>query len=350
MSLLSFPREIGLKRALVKSEHDYHNYVKRLGTLTSCYTSLYSFTRMNEEGRPDYRYALIDRAWWDFDAGERGGIEQVKRDVADLINRLAGDVRLVATGRGFHVHQLFNQSVVGGEYRLPLEHYQRRMARGLVTLDGVGFPEKMTRIPSTYNPKRGRWAVVINARDFAKDPDNYQIPSSPVPTFNNLDPFQGNPVNQGFDFTQWVQTYAPEPEDFEAVESISLDEEMLTAGSVPLMPCLAHGVRQESPNHHVRVALVQHMADTLRDFADPHAISKEQREQIEDEIFQFIKGLGWKNWNPTLSRKGIRTNMKYKRVPSCAWFIARGMCAGKCWRYDGSAPVPNIGESHKHLG
>lgn len=224
------------------------------------------------------------------------------------------------------------------------------MARGLVTLDGVGFPEKMTRIPSTYNPKRGRWAVVINARDFAKDPENYRIPSSPVPTFNNLDPFQGNPVNQGFDFTQWVQTYAPEPEDFEAVESISLDEEMLTAGSVPLMPCLAHGVRQESPNHHVRVALVQHMADTLRDFADPHAISKEQREQIEDEIFQFIKGLGWKNWNPTLSRKGIRTNMKYKRVPSCAWFIARGMCAGKCWRYDGSAPVPNIGESHKHLG
>ena len=146
-----------------------------------------------------------------------------------------------------------------------------------------------------------------------------------------LDPFRGKPVENGFNFTGWVANYAPMADDYEAVERISLDEEMLTAGDVPLMPCLAHGVRQESPNHHVRVALVQHMADTLRDFADPEAVSKEQRLQIEDEIFQFIKGLGWKNWNPTLSRKGIRTNMRYKRVPSCAWFIARGMCAGKCW-------------------
>ena len=342
MSLLTFPREIGLKRALVKSQHAYDNYEKRLGTLSSCYTSLYSFTRMNEEGRPDYRYATLDRAWWDFDAGERGGIEQVKRDVADLISRLAGDVRLVATGRGFHVHQLFDQSVVGGEYRLPLEHYQRRMAKGLVTLDGVGFPEKMTRIPCTSNPKRGRWAVVIDAQAFAKDPDNYPIPSSPVASFSPLDPFRGKPVMNGFNFKEWVATYAPTADDYEAVERISLDEEMLTAGDVPLMPCLAHGVRQDKPNHHVRVALVQHMADTLRDFADPDAISKEQRLQIEDEIFQFIKGLGWSNWNPTLSRKGIRTNMRYKRVPSCAWFIARGMCAGKCWRYDGSAPIPEV--------
>ena len=340
MSLLTFPREIGLKRALVKNEGIYQNYVKRLGTLSSCYTSLYSFTKMNDEGRPDYRYAVIDRAWWDFDAGERGGIEQVKYDVAALINRLDGDVRVVATGRGFHVHQLFNQSVVGGEYRLPLEHYQRRMAKGLVTLDGVGFPEKMTRIPSTYNPKRGRWAVVVDGREFAKVPEKYKIPSKPLPDFVHLDPFIGKKVENGFDFISWVQKYAPEPEDFSAIQSVSLDSDMLTAGSVPLMPCLAHAVRQDKPNHHVRVALVQHMADTLRDFADPEAISAEQKYEIEEEIFNFVKGLGWKNWNPTLSRKGIRTTMKYRRVPSCAWFVARGMCAGKCWRYDNTVSVP----------
>lgn len=340
MSLLTFPREIGLKRALVKNEGIYQNYVKRLGTLSSCYTSLYSFTKMNEEGRPDYRYAVIDRAWWDFDAGERGGIEQVKYDVAALINRLDGDVRVVATGRGFHVHQLFNQSVVGGEYRLPLEHYQRRMAKGLVTLDGVGFPEKMTRIPSTYNPKRGRWAVVVDGREFAKIPEKYKIPSKPLPDFVHLDPFIGKKVENGFDFISWAEKYAPEPEDFSAIQSVSLDSDMLTAGTVPLMPCLAHAVRQDKPNHHVRVALVQHMADTLRDFADPEAISPEQKHEIEEEIFNFVKGLGWKNWNPTLSRKGIRTTMKYRRVPSCAWFVARGMCAGKCWRYDNTTPVP----------
>ena len=68
-------------------------------------------------------------------------------------------------------------------------------------------------------------------------------------------------------------------------------------------------------------------------------LNKEQRLAIEDEIFDFVKGLGWKNWNPTLSRKGIKTTMRYRRVPSCAWFVARSMCPGKCWRYDGTVDL-----------
>lgn len=310
-----------------------------MGRLSSCYTSLYSFESLNEEGRADYRTAVIDRAWWDFDAGERGGIDQVKKDVAELIGRLVGDVRLVATGRGFHVHQLFSEPVVGHHYRQALEAYQRRKARGLPTLDGVGFHEKLTRIPGTYNPKRKRWAVVIDAQEFASNYQHFQIPTTPVEKYKDLDPFVGKPVNCGFDFSNWALSYSPEQEDIRHLEAIKLDETTLTAGSVPLMPCLARGVRQNKPNHHVRVALVQHMADTLRDFADPDALNKEQRLAIEDEIFDFIKGLGWKNWNPTLSRKGIKTSMKYRRVPSCAWFAARNMCTGKCWRYDGTVDL-----------
>ena len=277
--------------------------------MSSCYTSLYSFESLNEEGRADYRTAVIDRAWWDFDAGERGGIDQVKKDVAELIGRLVGDVRLVATGRGFHVHQLFSESVVGHHYRQPLEAYQRRKARGLPTLDGVGFHEKLTRIPGTYNPKRKRWAVVIDAQEFASNYQHFQIPSTPIEKYKDLDPFAGKPVNCGFDFSNWALSYSPEQEDTRHLEAIKLDETTLTAGSVPLMPCLAR------------------------------ALNKEQRLAIEDEIFDFIKGLGWKNWNPTLSRKGIKTSMKYRRVPSCAWFAARNMCTGKCWRYDGTVDL-----------
>ena len=237
------------------------------------------------------------------------------------------------------MHQLFNDTVCGPEFRLTLEHYQRRKAKGLATLDGVGFPEKMTRIPNTYNPKRGRWCVVIDGRKFAQDPDNFPIPKSPSPTARTLHPF-GVSTENGFNFKKWAENYAPEQEDYTPVEGVSLDSDALTAGSVPLMPCLARGVHQNKPNHHVRVALVQHMADTLRDFADPDALTKEQRVAIEDEIFDYIKGLNWSNWNATNSRKGIKSTMKYRRVPSCAWFVARNMCMGKCWRYDGTAEVP----------
>lgn len=340
-NLLTFPREIGLKRALVHGRKEYIRFLKKMRSKTACYTSLYSFTKMNEDKKPDYRYAILDRAWWDFDAGERGGIEQVKQDVAQLIGRLDGDVRVVATGRGFHVHQLFSKPVIGPEYRLPLEHYQRRKARGLVTLDGVGFPEKMTRIPNTYNPKRGRWCVVITAEDFMKDPAGCTIPSAPIPRPSIYHPFgEPNSLIEAFDFESWCNTYEVIDDDYSFVDNVTLDSSTLTAGSVPLMPCLAKAVYQDKPNHHVRVALVQHMADTLRDFADPDAINSEQRREIEDEIFDFIKGLGWKNWNGSASRKGIKSTMKYRRVPSCSWFAARGMCTGRCWRYDGSPDIP----------
>ena len=343
MNLIGFPREIGLKRAVVNNHRDYISYVKKMRTKTSCYTSLYSFQSMENNYKPDYRYAIIDRAWWDFDAGEKGGIEQVKRDVAQLISRLDGDIRIVATGRGFHVHQLFNKSVVGPQYRLPLEHYQRRKARGLVTLDGVGFPEKLTRIPNTYNPKRGRWCVVIPTEDFVSNPMEYEIPSSPQQFDRKHHPFgEWDSGIDKFDFVNWCDNYQPLDEDY-CMDSVELDESMLTAGSVPLMPCLAKAINQDKPNHHVRVALVQHMADTLRDFADPEAISTEQRRQIEDEIFNFVKGLNWSNWNPTASRKGIRSTMRYRRVPSCSWFAARGMCGGKCWRYDGTVDFSEWG-------
>ena len=339
--LLTFPREMGLKRAIVKDFGTYASYLNKMRSKTSCYTSLYSFTQLDNNDKPDYRYAIIDRAWWDFDAGERGGIEQVKQDVAKLISRLEGDVRVVATGRGFHVHQLFKNTVVGQEYRIPLEHYQRRKAQGLVTLDGVGFPEKMTRIPNTYNPKRGRWCVVIPTHEFVDNPMGYNIPNTPVSLSRNHHPYgKCNPQLQAFDFKAWCSTYAPIQDDYSFVDSVTLDSSTLTAGSVPIMPCLARAIHQEMPNHHVRVALVQHMADSLRDYADPDAVSVEQRYEIEDEIFNFIKSLHWKNWNGAASRKGIKSTMKYKRVPSCSWFVARGMCAKKCWRYDGSADIP----------
>lgn len=336
---MNFPREIGLKRALVRSQHDYDHYVNRMGSRTSCYTSLYAFERLNEEGRVDYASAVIDRAWWDFDMGERGGIEQVKQDVAELLRRLGDtDVRLVATGRGFHIHQMFSEPVRGREMRQPLEAYQRRMARGLVTLDGVGFHEKLTRIPNTFNPKRGRWAVVINPADFLADPMGFPIPDRPQSGVNAKHPF-GGPSEGAFDFRGWLGTYTPLDEDYGGPERVELDASMLEAGDVPLMPCLARAIHDENPSHHVRVALVQHMADTLRDYAHPDAIPKEQRLVIEDTIFDYIKSLHWSNWDARVSRKGIRTNMRYPRVPSCAWFNARSMCTGKCWRYDGTCKV-----------
>jgi hypothetical protein len=332
LTLLDFPREIGLKRAMCHDKNQWDSYVRVLGTKSSCYTSLYSFKEL-KDGRINYDTVIIDRAWWDFDSNDDYTIEDVKDDVALLLRRLEGDVRLVATGRGFHIHQLFKTPVIGKIWMRKLQTYEKHMARGLKTLDGVGFPEKLTRIPGTYNPKRNRWSVPIDPQTFCSNPQGFKIPKTPKNEHKEYDPFVGVGRYDGFDFTSWTQEnhdvlVVPEPDG-----NIG---EVTDAGLVPMIPCIERAINVSNPAHHVRVALVQHMAEHLRDFVDPNTLGQSELIEIENSIFDYIKGLGWRDFKPSRTRQGIRTNIRYSNSPTCGWFISRGLCPGKCWRYDGS--------------
>ena len=103
------------------------------------------------------------------------------------------------------MHQFFDKPVKGTAIAKHIDHYQRRQARGLRTLDGVGFPQKLTRIPDTYNPKRGKWAVNIDAACFYLDP-NYQIPARPLRELKCYDPYTGDPPMGGFNIRAWIAT------------------------------------------------------------------------------------------------------------------------------------------------
>lgn len=331
LKLFPMPREIGLKRVMCDNTDEVKRYISKLNGKSNLYTSLYSF-RDKDETKPwkfDNSSAIIDRAWWDFDAGERGGIEEVKRDVRELLTRLSGDVRIVATGRGFHVHQLFQRSVMGNTYHNHLARYQRRMSEGLKTLDGFAFPAKLTRIPNTYNVTRNRWAVVIPPQAMMQE--SFRIPKEPFKPWEEYCPFFGKENQSDFDLVRWVQNNPQQKETMQEFRG-----EIALAGEVPLMPCLEKAVVADRPSHEVRVALVQHMAQELRWFADPKSLSLEQKNAIEETIFQYLESLKWTNWNEHKSRQGIRTNIDYANAPSCRWFNIRGMCEGKCWRYDGT--------------
>ena len=69
MVMLSFPREIGLKRRLCRSQQEYDDYINKINGKASCYTSLDNFERVDpvRSWKPDLESVIIDRAWWDFD-------------------------------------------------------------------------------------------------------------------------------------------------------------------------------------------------------------------------------------------------------------------------------------------
>lgn len=341
-NLIPFPREIGLKRRVCSSQQEFMEYVRRIVGKASCYTSLYAFTGRDSERnwRVDYTTAIIDKAWWDFDSGERGDINAVKRDVCQLLTRLDGEVSVVATGRGFHVYQFFHRSVTGHSWRNNLNRYQRAMAKDLPTLDGVGLPEKLVRIPNTYNPTRGRWAIPIDAEAFADNPDTFTIPSTPNDGSFSICPFLGHRTDaERFDLVRWVHD---NPEPINATEThrngklIMAVDDSTGLGDIPIPPCIASATERENPNHYSRIALVQHLSEEMRWFADPESLSKSEWDTIENRILDHIISLNWRDFNPRKSRQGIRSNMKYKQSPTCRALHSRGMCPNKCWRHDGT--------------
>ena len=334
-SLLPFPREIGLRRQTCRSRGQFDTYVDKLGNKSACYTSLFGFSEFNQEGRVDYSTALIDRAWWDFDSGPRGDIRQTKEDAATLMSRLEGDIRVVATGRGFHVYQMFKEALTGREWSRSLERYERAKGKGLVTLDGVGYPEKLTRVPGTFNPKRWKWAVNVDPWAFKENPQEYQIPRRPDESLDEFDPFRGHiPNGDSVLLQDVVSMLPPEPEiDYEAALTINAGP-IGSLSSIPMIPCLEKEMVRDNPPHHVRVALVEHLAENLRWFAPANTLTREQKDDIVDKINGFIAALGWRDYKSSVTRGHIRSILKYDHTPSCSWFISRGMCPGPCWRYD----------------
>lgn len=329
--MMLFPREIGLRRARCDSQEHFEQVIGTLRDKSSCYTSLYSFRKMNRDGyrkRFDYSTAVIDRAWWDFDG--HNGEDQVKLDAAALIRRLGGCVLAVATGRGFHIHQILREPVCGDRWPVELARYEKEMADGLATLDCVGTVDRLCRVPDTMNPRRGRWAVIIDAEAFAADPLGYEIPTKPDPTLSHLNPF--NKHQSDFSLVRWVNK---NPAQYATSSREAILSDISSTNNIPIMPCL-NSIYQDNPGHHVRVALGQHLVEILRDFADPEYMNSDQKKKVVDGATEFIRNLKWRDFNERITRTQLESIVMCKQAPSCRWFAGRGMCPGPCWRYDGS--------------
>ena len=330
MAQLGFPREIGLRRQLCNNREDFDSYIQTLNGKASCYTSLYCFNRMHPERtwKTDPESVVIDRAWWDFDTTEDKGLDVVRRDVHTLISRLSGDIRVVATGRGFHVHELFSEAVMGLAIAKHIDRYQRRMARDLPTLDGVGHPQKLTRIPDTFNPTRGRWAVNIDVESFMADFVGYEIPRLPSKTLLYRDPFRGEKVRGGLNIVRWIADNPAAEPVFSPVKDLKVGEAL----SVPLPSCLERAAKASNPRHEIRVALVQHLSEHLRLFSPLDSVSRENREQITQQIAEYIGTLGWRDYLPSVTFQQVRHIVNhYDHAPSPQWYISKGYCDGSCW-------------------
>ena len=155
-----------------------------------------------------------------------------------------------------------------------------------------------------------------------------------IAKLSNLDPFRGKARDSAFSIVKWIAKNPQQTVFYEA--KAPFEGDIGTLDQVPIPPCLDKAMRHENPRHHVRVALVQHLADNLRWFAHPSTLTAKEKSDIADKIADFIGTLGWRDYNPHTSRFHINSLMDYEQVTSCAKLQARDLCTGPCWRDDGT--------------
>ena len=148
-----------------------------------------------------------------------------------------------------------------------------------------------------------------------------------------LDPFGKH--ESSFSLVKWVHDNPPEQVQHDVETSLG---DIVGAETVPIMPCL-DSIHTSNPANHVRVALGQHLMESLRNFADPKHMSQQEKQACIDQAVEFIRPLGWRDFREGITRTHLASIVEMKGTPSCNWFVGKGMCKGKCWRYDGSVSL-----------
>jgi hypothetical protein len=165
-----FPREVafgsrGKSRVLVKSQYEFDKYYHEKVPRTNFYMTVYSFSDVveNRFGRlcPDYQTALVNKIYFDFD--DERCLENARR-VHGWARELGVLNTVLFSGAGYHLF-LFCRPSTQGAVRGFQHHLDSVL--GLKTDSRhkgmFGDLSRVSRVPNTYNWKRGRWCVPISS-------------------------------------------------------------------------------------------------------------------------------------------------------------------------------------------
>jgi len=174
MTLFSmFPRQVGRHRKLVYTREQFLNYVNHNNGFTDVFTSIYSFTALDEKGKVRRESAVVDKVFWDFDPPK-----PLHSFLPMHMYLTENDIKhtCVFTGNGFHIYAFCNPKEQLKNKRAALAGCQREIAgQAMVDFDEhvAGNLVQIARIPGTRNMKPGcnRYCVPMSwsPRTYAQD-------------------------------------------------------------------------------------------------------------------------------------------------------------------------------------
>jgi len=296
-----FPRDIGIPNPIrkkdfyrreVSSFKEFYRYLTLMtGSNRGAYTSVY-------DNNPDI---TLDKVVFDLD--NKTNLNKALEDTISLINRLQDrDIPYAVTfsGRkGFHVYGLLKPAKlsrdIGAYY---LKSLQEELAEGIESVDRqlIGDIRRMIRIPNSINngyycaplPTNFQKMSIEEILDYSKNTHRLSF------SHGKLKPIQELVSN----------IRPPEKPDRTDEDEILQDN----VGSIPDMDILAEIVRP-------------YVLEAVRKPNPPHIVRLDFVSELmflgltEQEIFEIIKRLNWKDFDEGATRYQIRKVFKKKLKP-----------------------------------
>lgn len=159
----TFPREVATPiRTLVTNRTDFLDFVNKFNGKTNLYSSIYSFQNIFSN-KPIYDSCIVDRIMFDLDSST------CYADAMKLHNKfLEQNIRhtVIFSGRGFQVFP-FTKKVTGSKSKELITNAQLYYIQ-LLGIDAdmhvVGDLARISRIPNTFNMRRGRYCIMLNSK------------------------------------------------------------------------------------------------------------------------------------------------------------------------------------------
>lgn len=317
-----FPREMGypVRSGIVYTMKEFLGKVNRYNGKMNCYTSLYSFTKLKSDGKPDYDTAKIHHLFFDLDNSNAYKNAKKLHDYLDsekLIHVMS------FSGGGFHIYVAVEPTILKNKKAAILNAVTKiaddvGLKIGInddCDLDGhtIGNIAQLVRVPNTYNLKRKNFCIPISRAIFEEGMDEIQnwakkqnmaFSSFYGDKYFDITPFDREPQSK----------YEMPPIDYSHVGVENLDDDKF-------LPCIKGLLTAKLLSHRHRYIIITYF--------------KEIGLPLEDSIILLRKYLNPKTFNHCVN--GERQPMWiYRRgdlrFPSCDKIKEEGLCDKDCGR------------------
>lgn len=311
---MKFPIEVGPPRKIVNNKEEYFNYINACnGKKGAVYRTVYSFKTIKENNRPNYKTAIIDKLFFDFDDKSCNSYKEVMKFHDYLIKENIKHF-IVMSGRGYHVYII--TSLYKAEYpRATIKNAQKEFIDKLkLTVDPqvIGNPAQMARIPNTFNTRANRYCIPLSKEQFLKG-DNYIKDLAKKQNFIK-DIFIGDKLFG-------LNEFDKKSEEEVYINNIEIDDKNIELIDLP--HCIECLLKQEDVGWRGRYVLITYFRDKGYTQKETHEILKKH---LSPEKFNHCVQ-DEKQLQYLYSRHDLF-------FPKCSRLMDDGFCPGKCKKYE----------------